>query len=737
MKRSILFLVFSFHFGFSQKVDTLKVSDLSDLVVQATRATEKSAMAFTNVSKTAISKQNLGQDLPFLLNTLPSVVVSSDAGAGVGYTGIRIRGTDPTRINVTLNGIPYNDSESQGVYWVNMPDMASSVQSIQVQRGVGSSTNGAGAFGGSINVNTMSFNTQPFAEVQTSAGSFGTLRNTISLSSGLIKDRFVFDARVSKINSDGYVDRATSDLKSFYVSSGYYHNSSFLRFNVFSGNERTYQSWNGIPEALAKNDLAGINDFIDRNGYDQDFKTSLLKSGRRYNFYNYKNEVDNYTQTHYQFIGSFALGENWRFNPAIHYTKGKGYFEQYKFAADLNAYGVEYYSKGSDTIKNTDLIRRKWLDNDFYGAVWSLENADKNIYKLVIGGGFNQYIGGHFGEVIWAEKPEKLPSGYKYYQNNSTKNDFNTYLKATFDIHPKITAYADIQFRSISFNVLGIADPRQSVNYAKSYAFFNPKAGLTYSLNTHQNIYLSYAKGSKEPSRQDFVDNAPTVPSPETLHDFEAGYKLRNARFSAEINAYAMFYNNQLVLTGQINQVGEAIRVNTPNSSRKGIELQAVYQPNSKISVGLNATLSRNTVSKFTATVISYDDTPSINTNYSNTDISFSPSLIAGGQVTFLPFNALEISFLPKYVGKQYLDNTSSETRKLDPYFTQDLRIIYSPAIKRLKTVSLSLLVNNMFNSSYESNGYTYSYFVGQRIDENFVFSQAGINFLAGIKVKI
>ncbi len=733
----LLLLIGSFS-SFCQQKDTLKTTDLSEIVVNATRASEKSGMAYSLISKASLSKQNLGQDVPFLLNTSPSVVVNSDAGTGIGYTGIRIRGTDPTRINVTLNGIPYNDSESQGVYWVNMPDVASSVQSIQIQRGVGSSTNGAGAFGGSINVNTMSFNTEPFAELQTSGGSFGTLRNTISLSSGLLNNKLVLDARLSKISSNGFVDRATADLKSFYVSAGYYSNSSFIRLNVFSGHERTYQSWNGIPEALAKNNLQGINNFIDRNGYDQNFKASLLKSARKFNFYEYKNEVDNYTQTHYQLISSIKLGDKFRFSPGLHYTKGKGYYEQSKMGDDVAKYGLnDVYTTEQIKTGKADIIRRKWLNNDFFGVVWSFENDEQAKLKFTFGGGINQYLGGHYGEIIKIEKPFTLPSNNRYYDNNSTKNDFNSYLKASIDLLPSLSLYSDIQYRQVNFTMEGLGDARQKLAYTKNYAFFNPKAGLTYTINPSSSVYLSYAKGSKEPSRQDFVDNAPAVPKPEILHDFEAGYKLRKNHFSAEITTYAMFYRDQLVLSGQINQVGEAIRVNIPKSSRKGLELQGLYQPNSKFSLGLNATLSRNTISSFTATVISYDDTPNLVTSYNNTDISFSPSLISGGQISFFPHKSLEISLLPKYVGKQYLDNTSSEARKLDPYFTQDLRLIYTPSTKRFKAISVSVLVNNMFNAIYESNGYTYSYISGQRVDENFVFPQAGINFLAGIKLKI
>jgi iron complex outermembrane recepter protein len=717
--------------------DSLKSKDLAEVVVNATRASEFSGMAFSNVSKSKIQKQNLGQDMPFLLNSLPSVVVNSDAGTGIGYTGIRIRGTDPTRINVTLNGIPYNDSESQGVYWVNMPDMASSVQSIQVQRGVGSSTNGAGAFGGSINVNTMVFNTEPFAEIQSGAGSFGTFRNTLSFSTGLLQNKFVLDARLSKINSDGFVDRASADLKSFYISGGYYGKSSFVRINVFSGVERTYQSWNGIPEALAKGDKSGITEFVERNYYDAAFEQSMLKSGRTFNFYDYKCEVDNYNQTHYQLISSFKIANKWHFNPSLHYTKGLGYYEQYKADAKLKNYGIASYNIGNQVVSKTDLIRRKWLDNDFYGAVWSLDNGDNDKLNVVFGGGLNQYLGGHYGEVIWAAAAEKLPLGYRYYENKSTKNDFNIYTKFTYSVYPNLIAYADLQYRQVNFDMNGIGDARQTLKYTNIYKFFNPKAGLTYLLNANSNVFFSYAKGSKEPSRQDFVDNAPVVPKAEKLNDFEAGYKFNSRKITFELNAYTMLYRDQLVLSGQVNQVGEAIRINVPNSSRKGIEAQIEIRPNEKFIVGLNATFSKNSINKFTETVVSYDDTPNLTNAFKQTDISFSPRLIAGGTITFLPISNIELTLLPKYVGKQYLDNTSSESRKLDAYFVNDIRIIFTPKIKNLKILSFSVLVNNVLNAKYQSNGYTYAYISGQkRIDENFVYPQAGTNFLGGVKIR-
>ncbi len=735
----IAILLIKFNVSSAQKNlnDSVWVKDLSEVVVKSTRANAKTAMAYSDVLQKDIKKQNLGQDMPFLLNQMPSVVVTSDAGTGVGYTGIRVRGSDPTRINVTLNGIPYNDSESQGVYWVNMPDFASSVQSVQIQRGVGTSTNGAGAFGASINVNTLQLHTEPFAEINTSIGSFNTLKTNIIATTGLLQNKFVLDTRLSKINSDGFVDRAASDLRSYYISGGYYGKNSFLRLNVFGGNEKTYQSWNGIPEALAKNDLAGINDFVERNYYDEDLKKQMLERGRKFNFYSYENEIDDYTQTHIQLITSWKIASEWRFNPTLHYTRGSGFYEQFKSDADFADYGLQTIKIGNTEIASTDLIRRKWLDNDFYGGVWSLDYEGQGKVKGNLGGGWNKYDGDHFGEIIWAKYASNSDIRQRFYDNTGQKTDFNLYGKLFFDLNAKFSTYLDLQIRNVHFEMLGTGDARQTLDYSKKYNFFNPKAGLTYQLTGQKSLYISYAKGSKEPSRQDFVDNAPNLPKAEKLHDFEGGYRFFSNKFSAETNLYYMLYQDQLVLTGQINQVGEAIRTNVDHSYRAGIELQASLKLNANWNIQANATLSQNKIRDYAETIVSYDDSPNIVNKFKKTDISFSPNSIIGGTVSCKPVKNLEISLLPKYVGKQYLDNSGSELKKLDGYFVNDLRANYTLHPKYLKEIGFSLLINNILNKKYESNGYTYSYIYEKTITENFVFPQAGINFLMGISVKI
>lgn len=719
--------------------DSLSSVDLSEVVVKATRATAKTGMAFSTLREKEIEKENLGQDIPFLLNQMPSVVVTSDAGAGVGYTGIRVRGSDATRVNVTLNGVPYNDSESQGVFWVNMPDFASSVSSIQMQRGVGTSTNGAGAFGASININTLKYTEEPFAEVNVSGGSFNTLKTNVLASTGLMNNHFVLDARLSRIVSDGFVQRAASDLTSYYVSAGFYNKQNFVRFNVFSGKEKTYQSWYGIPQSLANGDEQGLQEFIDRNYYDDAFKKQLLAGGRRYNWYQYENEVDNYQQDHFQLISSIKLGEDWRLNPTLHYTKGQGYFEAFKEGRSFKDYGLQNVAVGAEVIDKTDLIQRKWLDNDFYGGVWSLDYSGSGKLTGSFGGGYNKYFGDHFGEVIWAEFASNGEIRERWYENTGIKTDFNIYGKGFYQFNEKFNVFVDLQYRNVGLDIDGTTDIRLAVNTNDSYSFFNPKLGLNLAIDQTNSAYASFAVGNKEPSRQDIVDAAfaNSKPKPENLQDFEVGFRhlARNTQFEA--NAYFMNYNDQLVLTGAINNVGEGIRVNVAESYRAGLELQIAQQLGSKFLLSANATFSNNKIKNFTETIPSYDgETPDEVNNYKDTDIAFSPNIIAGASLRFTPTEGLELALLPKYVGKQYLDNTSDDSRSLDAFFVNDFRVNYSLKPKGFKNMTLSLLVNNIFNTEYESNGYTYSYLYFGKITENFVYPQAGTNFLVALKVR-
>lgn len=686
---------------------------VDEVVVSATRANQKSAIAYTDVSRRELDKLNLGQDIPQLLNFTPSIVTTSDAGAGVGYTSIRIRGSDATRVNITLNGIPYNDAESQGTFFVNMPDFASSVSSIQIQRGVGTSTNGAGAFGASVNIQTNKLEAKPYAETNLSAGSFGTRKANILAGTGLLTNHFVLDARLSTIHSDGYIDRATSDLKSFYVSGGYYTNKSFIRLNMFSGQERTYQAWNGVPEAL-------------------------LSTNRTYNGFTYDNQTDNYQQDQYQLIASHELSRNWRLNTSFFYTKGRGYYEEFRPDDPLSSYGLPDVTIGDSITKRTDIIRRLWLDNDFYGTVFSLDYTGFGRLTANIGGGWNQYQGEHFGEIIWARVAGNTNIRDRYYTDNAVKTDVNLYAKAFYQLSTKLNGFADAQVRTVGYSFLGFNSQLQNVQQTANLTFFNPKAGLTYVLNDRNTLYISVGVGHREPNRNDYTQSTPASrPQAEQLIDYEAGYKLQTTGLAFTANAYYMNYRNQLALSGQLNDVGAANRINIPVSYRAGLELEIGARLAKNLRWNVNATLSRNKVGSFTEYIDNFDNGSQESRQYRQTDISFSPNLISGSQLLFTPAKGLELGLLSKYVGKQYLDNTSNEGRKLDAYFTNDIRLIYTLKPKFAQEIAFTLLFNNVLNELYESNGYTYAYISeGKLTADNGYYPQAGRNFLAGLRVR-
>jgi iron complex outermembrane receptor protein len=690
-----------------------------EVVVRATRADENSAMAYSNVSATDLGKSNLGQDMPQLLNFSPSIVTTSDAGASVGYTGISIRGSDATRVNVTINGIPVNDSESQGTYWVNMPDFASSVNSVQIQRGVGTSTNGAGAFGGSVNMQTNSYEPKAYGEVNASAGSFGTLKTTLKFGSGLLGGKFTLNGRLSRIASDGYIDRASSNLQSAYVSAGYFGAKSFVRLNYFTGKEKTFQSWYGTPESRINGSTSEMQAYIDRNYLTAAEADNLLKSGRTYNYYTYANQTDNYAQDHLQLITNHRLSEVWNLDLNAHYTYGRGYFEEFKPDAAMVNYGIT-------SIVAADVIRRKWLDNDFYGSTFALHYTGSQKFKFTLGGAWNRYIGRHFGVLV-----DPLP-GTEWYRSRSQKTDLTLYAKTNVVLSDHWNAYLDVQYRTVGHLMQGTADKFLVLANDKSYSFFNPKLGLTHQISDQSKVYASVSAGSKEPSRQDFVDNPTTAPRPEFVQDYELGYQRSGTKYGFQLNGYFMDYQDQLVLTGAVNAVGDAIRTNAASSYRLGIEAVLNYQISKRLFWNGNITLSQNRISNFKEKMVDYDTYDQVVINHGNTDIAYSPSLIAGNTLTYA-VGSFEASLLSKYVGKQYLDNTSDEARSMKAYTTQDIRLKYS--LK--KGPAFTLLLNNVLNELYSSNGYTFSYrYAGATTTENFYYPQAGFNFLLGASIR-
>lgn len=733
--------------GFSQdiKQDSTKTNSLEEVIVTSTRANEKSPFAFSNVKKEALNSTNLGQDLPVLLDQLPSVVTTSDAGAGVGYTGLRVRGSDATRVNVTVNGIPYNDAESHGSYFVDLPDFTSSVEDIQLQRGAGTSTNGTGAFGASLNLRTLKPSSEGYATIANSVGSFGTLKHTLNLGSG-IKKGFYAEGRLSKISSNGYIDRATSDLKSFYTEAGYTGSKTSIKALIFGGKEITFQSWYGTPEAIVYGNKNDIQAFIDRNGYSMSPAEidNVLNAKRTFNYYLYENQVDNYTQNHYQFHISHQFSDYLSGNVSLNYTKGKGYYEEFKYQTKLSKYFPDS-PNGSD---KGDVIRRKWLDNDFYALVYSLNYKKENL-ALSLGGGYNTYKGNHFGEILWNSFPTVLPHDTEYYRSKGNKEDYSVFGKAEYTFNSKLLWYGDLQVRGVNYTASGISSDVRAINVDKQYTFFNPKTGLSFSIDNKNLVYTSVSVANKEPNRTDLTKN-PILPVPEQLIDYELGYKLKNDRYSANVNFYYMHYNNQLVLTGALDDVGDAIRQNVSKSYRAGIEMQGSVFLTKQFKLDLNTTLSQNRIKSFDYIVydtqydpITYTETYSqVVTNYKNSDISFSPKVTGAATLQFFPAKNITLSVLSKYVGKQYLDNTSSNDRMMKDYWTNNFSASFKITPKWIKEIDFNLLVNNFLNRKYVSNGYTYSYYyrplgsTDNPITENFYYPQAGINFITGVTLK-
>ncbi|REE01612.1 TonB-dependent receptor [Marinoscillum furvescens] len=713
-----------------------------EVMVYATRAGDKTPTTYTNMSSEEIEDRNLGQDLPFILKYTPSMVVNSDAGNGVGYTGIRIRGSDATRINVTVNGIPINDSESHGVFWVNMPDFSSSVNNVQVQRGVGTSTNGAAAFGATINLQTDMPAQEAFAQVDNSIGSYNTRKHTVEVNTGLINNRWAFQGRLSQIASDGYIDRAESDLKSYYLSGGYYGDKTTVKAVTFAGHEVTYQSWYGTPGAKLFGDEEDLDEVIAMGGEysTQEQIDNLKNADRRFNYYLYDREVDDYQQSHYQLHLSHTFSQTFNVSGALHYTRGLGYFEQYKYDEDYADYGLENVTIGDSTLESSDMILRRWLDNHFYGATFSA-NYQSGPLALTIGGGYNYYDGDHFGEIIWSQYARDTDIRERYYDNYGRKSDFNLFAKATYDLTDRLSVFGDLQVRTIDYTTKGVDNDQRPIDTGGDFVFFNPKFGGTFELNERSELYASYAVGNREPVRNDFVDasNGQT-PTHETLHNLEAGYRMQTATSSLSANIYWMDYENQLVLTGALNDVGSGIRANVPNSYRLGVELAGGVQVLEKLEVGGNLTLSRNKIDEFTEVVYDYayeDDRYVVENTYSDTDISFSPNVIATATATWHPVNGLSFQYLAKHVGQQYLDNTGNDDRSIAAYTVHDVVIGYERSAWGLKRIGLTLMINNLYGKEYSANGYTWGYlYEGSLYQQNNYYPQATRNFLLGLSLK-
>ncbi len=700
-----------------------------EIVVTASRVGEKTPLTYSEISSKELKKSNQGADLPFLLQNTPSVIVTSDAGAGVGYTSMRVRGSDLTRINVTLNGIPINDAESNLVYFVDLPDIASSVDNIQIQRGVGNSSNGAAAFGASINIKTDEQTTEPFARLSSSAGSFNTLKNTLNFSTGRNKNGFNVNGRISKINSDGYIDRAYSDLFSYQLSASWSDENDFLKFMIMNGKEQTYQAWNGCPKDSLENNPtfnpAGI--MYDKNG----------------NFIGYyENEIDKYNQTYYQLHYAHSFSQNITLTASAFLTTGKGYYENYKNDKKLSSYGLEPLIIGDSIIKRINLVQQKWLDNKFYGVNLTL-NQKLGKFDINYGGSWNKYDGDHYGIVNWAEYA--VPLNYRWYENTGKKEYYNIYVSSNYELNKYLNLFAEIQYRHINYDLNGIHDDLNDITQNHIFNFWNPKGGIFYTINENNNAYFSAAYSNREPNRDIYTD-ADEIQRENVTHekliDYELGYSYRNRKIALNTNLFYMDYKDQLVMTGEINNVGNSIMTNVDKSYRLGLEGSIAYQANRYFALDFNFALSQNKITDFIDYMELYDEEWNYLgqkiTNLGTTDISFSPNMISGLNLKVSPIKYLDIVFQEKYVGRQYIDNTSTLSRSIDPYFVSNININYEWKQSWFKTLNFNLSVNNIFNNKYCSNAWVYRADVsGSEYIEDGYFPQAGINFMFGIIVEI
>ncbi len=693
----------------------IKTQVIDEVLIRSVRATNETPVTFNNVTKEELKTRNLGQEIPTLLGFLPSVVMTSDAGNGIGYSSIRVRGSDATRINITINGIPYNDSESHGTFWVNMPDLTSSVENIQVQRGVGTSTNGAGAFGASINLLTDAIQEKASAEISNSFGSYNTWRHNLKFSTGKMGEHFEFSGRLSKIKSDGYIDRAWVDMKSYFLQAAYQDENRLVKAVMFGGDQVTYQAWNGLEDEEKLKDDRTYN--VSGEMYDRDD-----------NFLGfYANETDNYKQDHYQLHWNEKFSYNWSANLAFHYTRGKGFYENYKNDQDLSDYGISPVVIDGELIETSNLVRQKWLDNHFYGTVFSA-NYHNNKWNVILGGGINKYEGDHFGYVTYTRDVPLKNYPHKYYGDYSEKTDVNFYGKANYKLSEKWNAFVDMQHRTVTYQANG--DDTGLVN--DKFKFFNPKTGITYYLDNYSSFYFSYARANREPNRDDYENGNP---KPETLNDFELGWRLNKEKVKLNLNTYYMRYENQLVLTGALNDVGAPVRANSGDSYRVGIEADATILAGKKWVFRPNFALSQNKNIDF------YTVRDGELQSLGDTHIAFSPDVILSNIVTFMPIENMQISLLSKYIGRQYMSNLDLKSSRLDEYFVNDFNASYTFKTNHVfESVSISALVNNIFNEVYSSNGYFYSYDDTwsdpqsvTTIDGAGYYPQATRNFLIGV----
>ena len=708
-----------------------------EVIVVASRAKENTPVAQTTLNKDELQKLNTITDIPYQLELTPSIVATSETGTGVGYSSMRIRGTDITRINVTINGVPLNDPESQGVYWVNMPDFTSSVNSIQIQRGVGTSSNGSAAFGASVNFQTQTLEPKPYANISTAIGSFNTFKENVSAGTGLINNKFAFDVRASKLNSDGYIQRGFSDHSSLYFSGTYYGEKDMLKAVAIFGKQRTGITWWGVPDYM----IDSIRNYNPAGEYtDDDGKQQF-----------YDGQTDNYLQNHYQLLYSREINKNLNLNATLHTTTGKGYYEQYKEDDAFADYGLSNIEIGDTLIKNgkytyiypdstistSDIIRQKWLDNIFYGITANL-NYHKNKIDVTLGIAANNYNGDHFGNIKWAKFNTSIPHDYEWYKNNGKKRDLSSFLKMQYALNEQLSLFADMQVRNINYVMSGIDDDLMALEQTNNWTFFNPKAGVNYQINQQQKVYASFAIANREPARADLKEalknGGSRVPTYETLNDIEIGYQIKQTKYILGINAYYMIYKNQLVNTGELNNVGYPIMTNVDNSFRRGVELIGGVHLFNNLHINANVTLSQNRIKNYVEYAEHYDaswNKTIVAKELGETNISYSPDVVSACIIRYEPFKNMGVNLTTKYVGHQYIDNTSSVDRDLDAYLTNNLGLDYFYKFNNGPGINFQFSLNNLFNKSYISNAYGGNWYE-QDVEKSWVYyyPQAGINYM-------
>lgn len=702
-----------------------------EVVVRATRAGNKTPMAYENMEQEEIAAQNMGQDMGYLLSLTPSLVQSSESGTGIGYTNFRIRGADPSRINITVDGIPLNDAESQQVFWVNMPSFSSSLNSIQVQRGVGTSTNGAAAFGATVNMQTAIPSREGYADLSSTFGSYNTWISTVKAGTGLIRDRFSLDLRYSKMKSDGYVDYAFSDNQSAQFTANYFTRRGRIKANVILGEQHTGISWWGVDEATLESNRT----------YNPAGQYVTPSGENRY----YENQTDNYWQNHYHLVYSTNLSERLLFNAALFYVDGRGYYEQFKQEEELADYYLPDIVVENDTLSQTDLIRQKWLDNGFYGSVFSLIYS-RDLLKLTGGGGLNRYAGDHFGEIIWMRYAGDTEKEHEWYRNNAEKWDGNLYLKISYQISPQINLFADVQYRYVHYLLEGIDDDGylRELDQEHSFHFLNPKLGAQLEISGTQYAYASFSMGNREPTRQNFKDatgDPEATPRAEQLRDLELGYSFSSPSLAASLNLYYMDYRNQLVPTGELSQDGYPIMTNVESSYRSGVELSFGIQPLAFLEWNANLTLSRNRIRNFRESYVDYNSgtwtgTPS-SRDLGDVDIAYSPAVISSSDLVFHLAKSLDLHLISQYVSEQYFVNTMNENMKLDAWFVNNLRLDYSFMVKKVGLLGFQFQLNNLFSALYENNAYGGTWWQdGEEYYWSAYFPQATIHYLAKVSLR-